>query len=70
MISASIRSSGLEPAGPTIPVDALIDAHSRRSLAVAVETAEQSYEQLGYEQFLAAFGNRMPDLITFFRPLL
>jgi hypothetical protein len=65
MISASIRSPGPDPAGPTIPVDALIDARSRSSLAFAVETAGQ-----GYEQLLAASENRMPDPITFLRPLL
>jgi hypothetical protein len=69
MISASIRSPGPDPAGGTIPVDALIDARSRSSLAFAVETAGQGCEQL-FEQLLAASEkpNAGPD--TFLRPLL
>ena len=46
MISATTRSPGPDPASRTIPVDALIDARSRSSLAFGVETAEQGYEQL------------------------
>ncbi len=65
MISATTRSPGPDPASRTIPVDALIDARSRSLLASAVETAGQ-----GYEQLLAASENRMPDPITFLRPLL
>jgi hypothetical protein len=65
MISATTRSPGPDPASRTIPVDALIDARARSSLAFGVETAEQ-----GYEQLLAASENRMPDPITFLRPLL
>jgi hypothetical protein len=66
MIAASVRSPDPDPAGPTIAVDALIDARSRISLAFAVETARHQ----GYEQPLAACENRMPDSITLLGTLL
>jgi hypothetical protein len=66
MIAASVRSLGPDLAGPTIPVDALIDERLRSSLAFAEETARHQ----GYQQLLATCENRMPDPVTLLRPLL